>query len=91
MASTAWYNGVDPLKSSDEWYWKSIEIPGVSLQIKTFYFTYTYWTTFQDFNCVHGFEKLSAWVHAAKKKHFCTRMQVPAHAHMKTGFDGAER
>ena len=41
--------------------------------------------------CVQGFEKISACARAPRKKHFCTRMRVPAHAHMKTGFDNAKR
>ena len=42
-------------------------------------------------SCVQVFEKISAYARAAQKTHFSTRMRVPAHAHMKTGFDNAER
>ena len=41
------------------------------------------------FVCVGG--GISACARAARKKHFCSRMGVLAHAHMKTGFDNAER
>ena len=36
-------------------------------------------------------KKISASARAARKKHFWSRMRVPANAHMKTGFDSAER
>ena len=37
-----------------------------------------------------SFWKISACACAARKKHFCTRLWVPVHAHMKTRFDNAE-
>ena len=34
---------------------------------------------------------ISARARAARKKHFCTRVRLPAQSYMKTGFDNAER
>ena len=46
---------------------------------------------FQDFDCVHGFEKSPAHVCEAWEMHFCTQRRVFACAHVTLGFDNAER
>ena len=91
MASTAWYNGVDHAETSDE------RVPKVNRDYWRFFANLDIllylWPIFQEFNCVQVFEKKKdiTCVRAAREKHFCTRMRVLAHVHMKNGFDNAER
>ena len=72
MASTTWYNGVDPFEMSDE------RVPKVNRESCHFYANldislYIHLlANLQEFNCVQVFEKISTCERAARKKHFCT-------------------
>ena len=88
MASTAWDNGDDPFETSDE------QVPKVNRDSWRFFANLDislYIHLLADSKSLIVSDKLLACARAARKKHFCTRMWLPANAHMKTGFDNAER
>ena len=60
---------VGVLKTTDLWLTKTNADSWRYIEILPFQFAYTHWAIFQDFECVHGFEKNNEPVHKAWKMH----------------------